>query len=284
MAPSTKTKKYTHTLTLMLCLLLGGALLYLWNVPSSSAVELEPYCTIEFLEPIWGAEASNAASICSLESSSEPFALEAACLEAKTADYSVGLFQINLLNRCPLGIGWTGDFDNPQCWIVDQAELDACKETYGWGDPDINSTEAKKIFDAVGWCAWGSAPLLGLCGEFTGDEPAEIPEGSIPEIGGLNLELDWPAIPVPGGESIRLNDIFEGDGTTICISQFIRFFYALALWMSGLIAFLTLVYVGIIYQLSGGQACFAISRLYSSEKNIYWHGRSFLRSCYFKYD
>jgi len=249
--------KQRIVLLLSAVLVMGGFTLLLLGPLPARALEIPPYCTVEFLETIWGAEAENAASICSAESGSDPFALNDDCFDARSADYSVGLFQINLLNRCPLGINWSGDHDNPQCWVVDDAALEDCKLTYGWGDPDLNSIRAKEIFDNTEtaglspWCPWGTAPLFGLCSGKGTDIRIDAPPGSTPHIEGLKLQLHWPPIPIPGG-NVRLNDIVEGD-RTICLGELIRFSYALFLWISGMLSFVVLVYVGILYQLSSGR-------------------------------
>jgi len=134
----------------------------------------------------------------------------------------------------------------------------------------------------IGWCQWTTAAccLENLCPDpnhpiqqqrfsgCTGTEPACIalsggtppnggdnggrkpPEGSTPKIGGLKLEVGWPAIPIPGG-TIQLQDIAASE--RICLATLIIFTYALALWLGAILAFLTVVYVGAAYLLSGSR-------------------------------
>lgn len=138
----------------------------------------------------------------------------------------------------------------------------------------------------AGWCPWGSAAWcsswLNYCplanhpiqasscpgqtppagfdfgagrGSCEGDGGGDDGEGgpgsgsfSSPKLD-LKLEVTWPAIPLPGG-SVRLNDFVEGD-VTIKLGQLIVFVFGLSIWMGGIIAFIMLVYVGMMYMLSG---------------------------------
>lgn len=76
-----------------------------------------------------------------------------------------------------------------------------------------------------------------------------LPPGTIPGIGDLVLQVQWPSVPTPSG-SISLNDIVEGPGP-INLPLLLLFLYGLFLWIGGVVAFMMLVYAGIMYVLSG---------------------------------
>ncbi|MCB9801420.1 MAG: hypothetical protein H6773_04515 [Pseudomonadales bacterium] len=67
------------------------------------------YCAPEYLAPFFAEEgfenpeleAEKASRICQRESGSSPYAFNSNCLTGRSVDYSVGLFQINMLPRCP---------------------------------------------------------------------------------------------------------------------------------------------------------------------------------------
>jgi len=124
------------------------------------------HCSVENLS-IFGQHAGEASMICQKESGSNPWSLNDNCLSGISADYSVGLFQMNLLDRCNSGIRWTGDFDNPLCWIVDQPSLNQCKDDYGYGIPNNNIQKAHDLYlSNGGWCppgGWSAAAVCGLC-------------------------------------------------------------------------------------------------------------------------
>lgn len=102
------------------------------------------YCAPEYLEPFFveaggfdnpALEAEKASRICHRESRSSPYAFNDRCIEGTSVDYSVGLFQINMLPRCPgafkdgSGIPDTASNYDPYdlpCEIVDQVRLNEC--------------------------------------------------------------------------------------------------------------------------------------------------------------
>ncbi|NCN50858.1 MAG: hypothetical protein GW925_00220 [Candidatus Pacebacteria bacterium] len=118
------------------------------------------YCAPEYLETFFveagfenaSTEALKASLICQRESGSSPYAFNDRCLEGKSVDYSLGLFQINMLPRCPgafkdgSGIPDTAPTYDPYklpCTIVDQERLNECalsKVAIGsFAQPRINS-------------------------------------------------------------------------------------------------------------------------------------------------
>lgn len=123
--------------------------------------------TLQSYAPFTGTQACEASKICKGESSENPFALNDSCLCGitksgctPTGDYSIGLFQINLLPRCPLGIEPVGD---KQCRIINEAELEKCKTFYGFGDPPVNTERAFEISSGgTNWCPWSVAKECGI--------------------------------------------------------------------------------------------------------------------------
>jgi len=72
----------------------------------------------------------------------------------------------------------------------------------------------------------------------------EVPEASnIP----LNLEIDWPRLP---GVGLSLNELVEGK-RTIYLQNIVNFIFVFALWTSAMVAFISIVYAGFIYIVSG---------------------------------
>ena len=95
---------------------------------------LAPYfAEAGFASPqLWADKASR---ICQKESGSSPYAFNDRCIEGTSVDYSVGLFQINMLPRCPGSfLDGSGNpdtsaaydaYDLP-CTITDQVNLNEC--------------------------------------------------------------------------------------------------------------------------------------------------------------
>lgn len=65
----------------------------------------------------------------------------------------------------------------------------------------------------------------------------------------INLNIDYPAIPYPGG-SISLNCIETGE-CTMTVGNILIYIYIVSIWIGGIIAVLTLFYVGFIFIYSG---------------------------------
>ena len=101
------------------------------------------YCAPENLAPYFAEEgfanpqleADKASRICQRESGSSPYAFNDRCVEGTSVDYSVGLFQINMLPRCPGSFSdGSGNPDtsaaydpyNLPCTITDQVNLNEC--------------------------------------------------------------------------------------------------------------------------------------------------------------
>jgi hypothetical protein len=123
----------------------------------------EPYCSIENLLPYFDnnvEKAANASQICNIESGGNPFALNAGCESGTSVDYSVGLFQINLLAHCP-GAFRKYTWDPPSCTIAKREILEECKQRLF--DPEKNIEEAKRISSGgTNWSPWAGAAVCGI--------------------------------------------------------------------------------------------------------------------------
>lgn len=98
------------------------------------------YCSVENLMKYFPdyTSAYKASVVCQGESSSNPLAANTACLRGGSVDYSIGLFQINLLAHCDGAMTYT--WTPSSCRIINQSKFDACKQLYQ--DPDTNIKKA----------------------------------------------------------------------------------------------------------------------------------------------
>lgn len=108
------------------------------------------YCSVDALKNYFGnneGRAIVASLICQAESLSFPFALNDNCL---TNDYSVGLFQINLVAHC------SGAYANQSCRsLVNQEKRSTCEQT--WKDPGENIKYASLLSQGGSiWTPWGT--------------------------------------------------------------------------------------------------------------------------------
>ena len=97
--------------------------------------------------------------------------------DGATRDFSVGLFQINLLPRCPGAFSTYSTSGIPSCVINDDGtdcsdlipSLTQCNTTLraciiNLQDPVVNIQSAYAISNnGTKWCPWGVAPGCGLC-------------------------------------------------------------------------------------------------------------------------
>ncbi|MEX2008368.1 MAG: hypothetical protein WD850_02695 [Candidatus Spechtbacterales bacterium] len=228
-------------------------------------VETGEYCTVSFLEPIFGSEAAHMATICSMEGVDDAQALNISCADPNFSgpgqpELSAGLFQINLLaENNPVTCVQLSDYSSlsqaERLARQPQATQDA---VHRFWDPIVNAQYAfdNKLNTPQGFCHWTAAGRCGanLC------EDANHPvhnlsceifspaAGDLPSID-IKLELQWPTLP---GINRSLNDIVAAD--RISWPALITFIYALALWIGGILAFIMVVYVGFGYILSGESA------------------------------
>ena len=103
----------------------------------------------------------NASIVCNIESGGYTNALNDGCLCGRSVDYSVGLFQINLLpsNRCPGAFsGYT--WSPPSCTINDLEALQQCTQDYL--DPETNIEKAVRMINDGQWCSWAAARSCGI--------------------------------------------------------------------------------------------------------------------------
>jgi len=132
----------------------------------------------------FGSEADNAAITCRKESGGNPAALNNGCLVGRSAEYSVGLYQINILvhpdtsmgiammpkdlqqqlasvgaKNCVDGFNWAGGL-SPKCSIKNQRVVDICRKFFS--DPANNLAYARDLQKRVGWWPWSGAKACGI--------------------------------------------------------------------------------------------------------------------------
>lgn len=106
--------------------------------------------------------AIQASIVCNAESGGNPNAFNDGCLTNQTVDYSVGLFQINLLaHHCPQYFDYS--WEPPDCDVlVSESLVKQCQNEVA--DPDTNIAEMLRISGGgESWGAWGVAKE-GYCG------------------------------------------------------------------------------------------------------------------------
>lgn len=120
------------------------------------------FCSVSYLRKFFPSDqaAMNASMICQKESGSNPGAKNNACLTGKTLDYSIGLFQVNLIVHC------RGAFSNyssnpVSCTIGDEEALRICETRLK--QPDENIKEALRISgNGTNWNPWSAASVCGI--------------------------------------------------------------------------------------------------------------------------
>lgn len=108
--------------------------------------------------------ATQASIVCNAESGGNPNALNDGCLTCATVDYSIGLFQINLLaHNCLHYFGYT--WNPPCCWIREgytQDDVDRCADPLF--DTETNIRKAWEISTAGSdWFPW-AVSRSSVCG------------------------------------------------------------------------------------------------------------------------
>ena len=115
------------------------------------------WCSPERLRPYFGDQAEKASTVCNAESSGNPGALNTNC---NTNDYSVGLFQINLVAHCPGAYG-AGRWGSQSCDnLLSESRRNECKAQLL--DPIANIQFAVQNQRAKGWRDWGAARACGV--------------------------------------------------------------------------------------------------------------------------
>ena len=140
-------------------------------------IPTEGYCSPEYLMSVtqgydgvgWNeCQASIAAIICNMESGGNPSAINCGCLTGSTVDYSIGLFQINLLAHSMPGTNcyqafeyscpywWCQNQGPILCTILDQDMVNACADYYF--DPVNNILKAYELsLGGTNWTPWSTA-------------------------------------------------------------------------------------------------------------------------------
>lgn len=115
-------------------------------------------------------EATKASIICNKESHGNASAANKRCLTSQSVDYSIGLFQINMLAHCPGALaddngvvsGQPGynAFDMP-CSVADQAKLTSCENEMLNPQNNINKMTDLRIRRG-NWKDWSAATVCGI--------------------------------------------------------------------------------------------------------------------------
>ena len=155
----------------------GGAC----SVPTNSGNYCHPDAKISpNISSAFGSQAKNAAIACRRESNGNPAIVNNGCLVGRSAEYSVGLFQINILvhpdrglmpkdlavelnqlgaGNCRDGFNWGGGL-SPNCSVRNQRVIDVCRRYFS--DPANNISYAKELYDRAGWKPWSGARACGI--------------------------------------------------------------------------------------------------------------------------
>jgi hypothetical protein len=130
------------------------------------------WCDPDFLEtnyfPGEPEKALNASRICNRESGSNPSAYNYKCLTGGSTDYSIGLFQINLLAHEVAGLDCPGAFacytyKPPACEVYPDKEdiLEKCTE-FLW-KPEENILKMLQVSNnGENWAPWSAASVCGI--------------------------------------------------------------------------------------------------------------------------
>jgi len=144
-------------------------------------VPLEGWCSVSKLAPAWGSLVDGAAQVCLRESGGDTAAVNEGCLVGRSAEYSVGLFQFNMLytpsELAARGIncgdafgGWDGTTIDHTCYLKDLNIFEKCRNYLL--DPNNSIKIAKQKYDSwqsayggtEGWHPWSAARCNpGLC-------------------------------------------------------------------------------------------------------------------------
>lgn len=111
-------------------------------------------CSPDYLSQWFdGCHARQASIVCNVESGGNPSALNCGCFSGTSVDYSVGLFQINLLAHCDAAMSYT--WDPPSCSVLDQAQIDECLANFF--DAGANAEYAAQLSNGgANWTPWSA--------------------------------------------------------------------------------------------------------------------------------
>ncbi len=114
------------------------------------------FCSVDNLLPYFGnsqSAAQKASIICQRESGGVAGVINDGCLTGDSEDYSIGLFQINMLAWCPGAFSSFTTHPPYSCTIANQAILDACVAKYS--DPVENIKKMVEMSaNGTNWKPW----------------------------------------------------------------------------------------------------------------------------------
>ncbi len=130
--------------------------------PSAGRCQLGTgFCSPTYLSRWFtGCHANQASVICNRESGGNPSALNDGCTTGRSVDYSVGLFQINLLAHPPeCAVAFNYTWNPPSCQILNPATVAICEARFM--DPDQNAAYAAQMSGGgQNWSPWGSPNVV----------------------------------------------------------------------------------------------------------------------------
>ena len=109
------------------------------------------YCSVGNLKNYFGGNETKsliASLVCQAESRSNPFSLNPRC-----PDYSVGLFQINLIAHC---YGAYDPSDYPACILIDAEKRDVCQSRFFIADENTRYAVSPLSSNGTNWWPWST--------------------------------------------------------------------------------------------------------------------------------
>jgi hypothetical protein len=105
-------------------------------------------------------KAEKASRICNRESASNPAAANYGCVKGRSVDYSIGLFQINLLAHCPASKP-SFTWNPPSCTFGNIPARDLCENRFLNQDENIKyAVQLSK--NGTDWSPWSAARACGI--------------------------------------------------------------------------------------------------------------------------
>lgn len=219
------------------------------------------YCSIDNLRKYFSTDlaAQQASIVCQRESGSSPFAANKSCLKtdsSNTLDYSIGLFQFNLLAHCSSDMlknyssrGYNGSSFNARdvfqyagnspvnpCIVLDQQKLDLCEEAMQEAENNIKFA-ALKSSDGQNWQPWSAARACNIVGGQPLPLPTQAPTG-IPDYEIATCGMASERFTVPSSIYQPLD--LQSDPSHYCVVPKIFVVHWSAAWSSAQATFNTL--------------------------------------------
>lgn len=118
---------------------------------------------------VFGSNATTASTICNTESGGQSDVINKSCLTGVSVDYSVGLFQFNMMAQCPQAFSCldTTTRDGPNCpgstycTIGNQAILNDCVARFSNTTSNIQAA-VQLSKSGTDWSHWGAAYACGI--------------------------------------------------------------------------------------------------------------------------